>query len=154
LEDELHLSVVLADGQATKIHRYPEPTRELKSKIMSLLQSLKRNGKKPKDTNVPLADLAPLAILEADILNIASTIMNTIEPALQRGQIVLCDKYIYSVFVRNFLRKSKSDAMVSALSFAIKPDLVLLFDKSPDAATAQVLSSKLQVRQMCFELFV
>lgn len=61
-------------------------------------------------------------------------IQNEIEPALQQGKIVICERYIYSTIAYQAAQGLDWDWLVDLNSFAPEPDLTVLLDLRPDIA--------------------
>jgi dTMP kinase len=63
-----------------------------------------------------------------------------IVPALQRGEIVLADRYIYTAFARDEARGLNSAWVRNLYHFAIPPDIVFYLHISPDEAVRRRLA--------------
>lgn len=57
---------------------------------------------------------------------------NVIIPAMRSGYIVIADRYIYTLMVRDIVRKLESDWIESLYGIAIVPDAVFYLKVSPD----------------------
>lgn len=67
----------------------------------------------------------------------------TIRPALERGAVVLCDRFADSTRVYQGVARAANRALVDklhALMIGIEPDLTLILDIDPDAALARGLA--------------
>ncbi len=61
----------------------------------------------------------------------ADQLENKIIPALMAGAIVLCDRYIYTLMVRDLVRGATAEWVEKLYGFAIKPDLVFYLQVNP-----------------------
>ncbi len=67
----------------------------------------------------------------------------TIRPALERGAVVLCDRFADSTRVYQGVARAANRALVDklhALMIGVEPDLTLIFDIAPDTALARGLA--------------
>lgn len=62
-----------------------------------------------------------------------------IVPLLKAGYIVLADRYIYTAYVRDFVRKCNPEWVKNLYSFAITPDLTFYFKLNPETAVNRIL---------------
>src|SRR5690625_6523331 len=73
-------------------------------------------------------------------------LIEVISPALQRGKIVLCDRFIDSSLVyQGYARGIGMDEIMEINRFAISdvfPDLTLLFDIEPELGLARIEKNK------------
>lgn len=67
---------------------------------------------------------------------------NVIKPALNEGNVVLCDRYYYTSYVRDQLRGMKKEVLDKIYEGCSQPDLVLHFDVPPRLAVERLLSGK------------
>lgn len=77
-------------------------------------------------------DLQPV-LYAADF---ADRVENVIVPALQRGEVVLADRYVYTAFARDTARGADLRWLESLYGFAPLPDLVLYLRVPPDVDPA------------------
>ncbi len=61
-----------------------------------------------------------------------------LEPALQSGKIVLCDRYVFSTLAYQGAAGLDQDEILRQNSFAPTPDLVLLFKAPPETGIARI----------------
>ncbi len=61
-------------------------------------------------------------------------------PALQRGAVVLADRYVYTAVARDLARGVERDWIESVYSFAAPPDLGIYFQISADQSLERTLS--------------
>lgn len=67
---------------------------------------------------------------------------NIIKPALQKGHVVICDRYHYTSYVRDQLRGVKKEILDSLYEGFTKPDMVLHFNVAPRLAVERLLNEK------------
>ncbi len=67
---------------------------------------------------------------------------NRIVPALSAGMVVLADRYIYTLMVRDMVRGARIDWLEPLYSMAIVPDAVFLLDTSPRNVLERTLGSR------------
>lgn len=65
---------------------------------------------------------------------------NEIIPALKAGFVVLMDRYIYTAYVRDFVRGHNIDWVKGLYDFAPKPDLVFYLDVAPDILIKRLIA--------------
>lgn len=71
----------------------------------------------------------------------ADRVANVIVPALERGEVVVADRYVYTAFARDAARGASDDWLRALYSFAPEPDVVfylrvppeVTFDREPSA---------------------
>jgi dTMP kinase len=64
-----------------------------------------------------------------------------IVPALQRGAVVLADRYVYTALVRNFARGVERSWIEGVYSFVTRPDLAIYFQIAADQSLERILSN-------------
>jgi dTMP kinase len=64
-----------------------------------------------------------------------------IVPALQRGAVVLADRYVYTALARNFARGVERSWVEAVYSFATRPDLAIYFQISASQSLERILSN-------------
>ncbi len=64
-----------------------------------------------------------------------------IVPALQRGAVVLADRYVYTALARNFARSVDRSWIEAVYSFATRPDLAIYFQISARQSLERILSN-------------
>lgn len=62
----------------------------------------------------------------------ADQIENKIIPALKAGEIVLCDRYFYTLMARDLVRGAKLEWLKKLFSFALIPELVIYLRVLPE----------------------
>ena len=67
---------------------------------------------------------------------------NRIVPALRAGMVVLADRYIYTLMVRDMVRGAHLEWLEPLYSMAIVPDAVFLLDTSPQNILERTLGSR------------
>lgn len=70
-----------------------------------------------------MTDFRTFSLLYAT--DFADRFENQIIPALKSGFIVLADRYVYTAWARDYVRRKSMDWIKSLLSFGLVPDLVL-----------------------------
>lgn len=63
-------------------------------------------------------------------------------PLLKAGYIVLCDRYIFTAFVRDIVRGCDKQWLYNLYSFALKPDLAFFFNVPLKVALQRILSGR------------
>lgn len=86
-----------------------------------------------KGTRMPLADE-----LHAFVEDRREHLANTVLPALDRGAIVLLDRYFYSTIAYQGARGGDTAAIEQAMEFAAVPDVVLLIDVDPALGISRI----------------
>lgn len=64
-----------------------------------------------------------------------------IVPALQRGAVVLADRYVYTALARNFARGVERSWVEAVYSFVTRPDLAIYFQISASQSLERILSN-------------
>src|SRR5713226_3869802 len=82
-------------------------------------------------TGPPLRPLTYSLLFSADQIDRTQRV---IKPALQRGEIVLADRYIYTAFARDAARGLDSDWVHNLYRHAVPPDMVFYLHISPEEA--------------------
>ena len=67
---------------------------------------------------------------------------NEIRPALDRGHVVICDRYFYTSYVRDQLRGIKTEMLDEIYKGFAEPDLVLHFQVAPRLAVERLMRGK------------
>lgn len=67
---------------------------------------------------------------------------NEIKPALDKGAVVLCDRYYYTSYVRDQLRGVNKNLLENIYENFVEPDLVVHFKVSPRLAVERLLKDK------------
>lgn len=67
----------------------------------------------------------------------ADRVANVIIPALERGEVVVADRYIYTAFARDGARGANWDWLSTLYGFAPQPDVVFYLRVPPDVTLAR-----------------
>ena len=67
---------------------------------------------------------------------------NIIKPALDKGHVVICDRFYYTSYVRDILRGVRKELLDEIYKNFPEPDLILHFIVPPDVAVARLLKDK------------
>ena len=95
-------------------------------------------GKKVRElllhsTEEPISETSELLLFSADR---AQHVAQVIHPALSRGELVLCDRYVHSTFAyqgaARGIARNVLDALFELSAGSFLPDLVLLLDLPPE----------------------
>jgi dTMP kinase len=62
----------------------------------------------------------------------ADRVANAIVPALERGEVVVADRYVYTAFARDIARGANRDWLEALYAFAPEPDVVFYLRVPPD----------------------
>jgi dTMP kinase len=81
--------------------------------------------------------LGPLAYALWHCADLAYRLEEFVTPAIERGEIVVMDRYKYTAFVRDVIRGIDETMVRSWYRFAPDPDLVIYFDVDPSVAFAR-----------------
>ena len=96
-------------------------------------------------TRSPLRPLTYSLLYCADHLDRTQRV---IVPALQRGEIVLADRYIYTAFARDAARGLDSAWIHNLYHFAIPPDIVFYLHINPEEAVRRRLALQQQPKDV------
>ncbi|HQC42730.1 MAG TPA: dTMP kinase [Verrucomicrobiota bacterium] len=67
-------------------------------------------------------------------------------PMLKAGYIVLCDRYVYTAFVRDTVRGCDPAWVRELYSFAVMPDLTFLFKADLEVSLGRILSGRSELK--------
>jgi dTMP kinase len=67
---------------------------------------------------------------------------NEIQPALDKGHVVICDRYYYTSYVRDLLRGVNKKLLDEVYQKFLEPDLVIHFQVNPRLAIERLLKDK------------
>lgn len=67
-------------------------------------------------------------------------------PMLKAGYIVLCDRYVYTAFVRDTVRGCDPSCVRELYSFAVVPDLTFLFKADLEVSLERILSGRPELK--------
>jgi dTMP kinase len=79
----------------------------------------------------PTRHLGPLSYCVAHCAEFAFAWENTIQPALDAGQIIIADRYKYTAFIRDTIQGVDREYIESLYSFARNPDVIFYLDAEP-----------------------
>lgn len=78
----------------------------------------------------------------------ADRVANVIVPALQRGDTVVADRYIYTAFARDGARGVSDDWLRRLYTFAPEPDIVFYLRVAPEVTGKRVPSSETKANDL------
>jgi dTMP kinase len=104
-----------------------------------LVKAVTKKGKK-KMTLTPMT----FSLLHAT--DFAHRLVNDILPPLKAGMVVLADRYVYTAFARDVVRRCDPLWVRRVYSFAPRPDLALYFNVPIDVSCARILSGRAQLK--------
>ena len=84
--------------------------------------------------------LVPVTFSLLHATDLAERLNKEIIPALRRGAVVLCDRYLHTGLARDAVRGMDSRWLRRLYSFALVPDLALYFDIPVDVAVGRCLT--------------
>jgi dTMP kinase len=95
-------------------------------------------------TGPPLRPLTYSLLYSADQIDRTQRV---IKPALERGEIVLADRYTYTAFARDAARGLDSAWVQNLYRYAVQPDVVFYLHISPEEAVKRRFALQLQQRR-------
>jgi len=90
--------------------------------------------------------LTPLTFSLIHATDFADRYERYILPMLKSGFVVICDRYIYTAYVRDTVRGVKLDWVKKLYSFAIKPDVTFYIRVQPEVALERIKKSKRKIK--------
>ena len=87
------------------------------------------------------ASMDPMLLSILNASDFAEMHERHIVPALQRGAVVLADRYVYTALARNFARGVERSWIEGVFSFVTRPDLAIYFQISADQSLERILSN-------------
>ena len=99
----------------------------------SLIKRALKKGKKQ-------GQIDPLLLSMVYASDMAELYERDIVPSLQRGAIVLADRYIYTALARDMARGVNQDWVERVYQFAVRPDLAIYFHLSAETSVTRTLS--------------
>lgn len=69
-----------------------------------------------------------------------------IEPVLEVGGVVICDRYVYTSMARDGARGLSQNIITNTYSFARKPDITLYFDVPVEVALQRILDGRPELK--------
>jgi len=99
-----------------------------------LIKRALKNGRKQERMEPML-----LSVLHA--ADIAELHERDIVPALQRGAVVLADRYVYTALARDLARGVEKSWVEDLYRFALRPDLSIYFQISAEQSLERILSN-------------
>jgi dTMP kinase len=87
------------------------------------------------------ASMDPMLLSILNASDFAEMHERHIVPALQRGAVVLADRYVYTALVRNFARGVERSWIEGVYSFVTRPDLAIYFQIAADQSLERILSN-------------
>lgn len=104
-----------------------------------LVKTVTKKGKK-KMTLTPMT----FSLLHAT--DFAHRLINNILPPLKAGMVVLADRYVYTAFARDVVRRCDPTWVREVYGFAPRPDLALYFNVPIDVSCSRILSGRAQLK--------
>ncbi len=69
-----------------------------------------------------------------------------IQPLLRAGYVVLCDRYVFTAYVRDVVRGCDRDWVRNTYSIAVKPDITFYFRVPLEVALRRVLNGRQKIK--------
>eukprot|EP00164_Ancoracysta_twista_P001487 GFYU01001947.1.p1 GENE.GFYU01001947.1~~GFYU01001947.1.p1 ORF type:complete len:795 (-),score=285.43 GFYU01001947.1:117-2501(-) len=88
-------------------------------------------------------ELTPVTFTMMQATDLAETVLKVITPALERGEVVLCDRYFYTSLARDSVRGSDPKWLRSLYTFTLQPDLVMYFKVPVETAIGRVMKRRI-----------
>lgn len=82
--------------------------------------------------------VCPRAFSSLHAADFADRLSRDILPALARGEVVICDRYLYTEIVRDYGLDLPTDWSVSLFPFAPEPDLILFLNASLNTSIRRI----------------
>lgn len=125
-------------GKSTQAHLLTEWLRSIGAPVhhtewnsSPIVKAVTKSGKKSKR-------LTPETFHLIHAADFADRWEKQIEPMLEVGGVVVCDRYKFTAMARDGARGIKQDRIESCYSFARDPDLTIYFDVSPEIAHSRI----------------
>lgn len=77
--------------------------------------------------------------------DLADQLENRIIPALRAGHVVLADRYLYAMMARDLVRGAKRDWLEGLFGFALRPDLIIYLQTTPEERLRRSLAKSRQL---------
>lgn len=129
-------------GKSTQVHLLNEWLKGLGCRVYfstwnssDLVRTATKRGKKDKL-------LTPTTFSLIHATDFADRYERQILPRLQAGQIVLCDRYVYTAFARDGVRGCDPKWLRTLYAFARKPDVTLHFSVPLQVSLDRILSGR------------
>lgn len=100
--------------------------------------------------DVPLAPVTEMLLLAADR---AQHVAEVIRPALERGEVVVCERYVDSSLAYQGASGVPLEAIRVVNEIAtggLRPDLTLLFDLDPEASLRKGTADRIEARTLAY----
>jgi dTMP kinase len=104
-----------------------------------LVKAVTKRGKKKMS-------LTPMTFSLLHATDFAHRLINNILPPLKAGMIVLADRYVYTAFARDVVRRCDPVWVRRVYSFAPRPDLALYFNVPIEVSSARILSGRARLK--------
>lgn len=125
------------------------------TQVQLLIEWLRRHGIEPVKTDWSASphiskaihkakaagELRPITFSLFYAADFTDRIANVVVPALNRGEVVVADRYIYTAFARDIARGADPDWLETLYGFAPTPDAVFYLRVSPSVTQKRVPSS-------------
>jgi len=90
--------------------------------------------------------LTPMTFSLIHATDFADRYDRQLAPMLKAGYIVLCDRYVYTAFVRDTVRGCDPAWVRELYSFAVMPDLTFLFKADLEVSLERILSGRPELK--------
>src|SRR3954452_13995380 len=90
--------------------------------------------------------LTPMTFSLLHATDFAHRLVNNILPPLKAGMIVLADRYVYTAFARDVVRRCDPTWVRRVYGFAPRPDLALYFNVPIDVSCSRILSGRATIK--------
>ncbi|MFI5253607.1 MAG: dTMP kinase [Bacteroidota bacterium] len=90
--------------------------------------------------------LTPTTFSVLHATDFADRLAHIIIPGLKAGMIVLADRYIYTAFARDVVRRVNREWVRNLYGFAVQPDLAFYFKVPIDVSIKRILNGRAEIK--------